>query len=727
MSCFGKRPAILVLLVWIFSPGVSTAQDEPRRPVIGLALSGGGSLGLAQIGVLRYLEEHHIPVDVIAGTSMGGLVGGLYSVGHGAVDLENLVKSADWEDLLRTTARYEDRSIAEKQDWNRITGVYSIPLRDGISLPGGINSGQSLVRLLSGETAAYWDVENFDDLPIPFRCVATDLLTGEAFVLRQGHLAEALRATMAIPGIFTPLERDGRILSDGGLVNNLPVGVAKDMGADTIIAVTLRVAAPDGESLKSLPNVVRQTVNIAVRRNEIQQAELADIEIAVPLPNRSSMDFSDTQGFITAGYEAASQNQAALEKLSVSPEQWTAYLENRRSRERSLSELGPLVSVAADQPVIQRNAASELLRKTGYTVSRTRLEGALRGLTAATGLPNAFYGWHSDSEQAGYAVKLESRTANEVVLTPSLFYQFSSGGPSRSAVRLGGTAVLKDAYKSRFLAAALLGSDPGLIFEYYHPFDGSAYFIAPGFAVERTHFYEYAGGTMSDQNRVRISTSLFFGIGTWRQLQLRVGARAGVDRYSSPTMPGGIDVPDTGFVNPEIKGIINTQDSGRLPTRGFRLNAAAGWSHRDRSFPYLEMNFDHFQRIRNQVSLFAMGRADTSMGRDLEFYDQFTAGGLADMDAYRYQEIRGKTLLMAGGGLFYRGLNPRESFFRPIFGSWYQGAHVDPGAASSEFRQSATLGMFMPTPLGLGGATVSVDMSGSVRFRISLGSFWNKP
>src|SRR5262245_30353727 len=251
MTRFGKIIPITAL-AFIFCPLISTAQNEPRRQTVGIALSGGGALGLAEIGILHYLEEHRIPVDFIAGTSMGGLVGGLYTTGHDPAYMQDLVKKADWPDLLRQTAKYEDRPVVEKQDWNRVTGVYAIPLRSGFALPGGLNAGQALVRMLSGETAAYWDVQNFDDLPIPFRCVATDLMSGDAVVLNDGHLVEALRATMAIPGIFTPVERNGRILIDGGLVQNLPVTVAKDMGADVVIAVTLRVAPPDMKSLQSL-------------------------------------------------------------------------------------------------------------------------------------------------------------------------------------------------------------------------------------------------------------------------------------------------------------------------------------------------------------------------------------------------------------------------------------------------------------------------------------------
>jgi len=254
-----KRHSVLLVLIIVVFPLSPRAQDAPlRRPVIGLALSGGGALGLAHIGVLRYLQEHRIPVDRIAGTSIGGLLGGLYATGHDTASLEQIVREADWENLLRTAPKFEDRPVAEKQEWNRIIGRYSLQLAKGFALPAGLNPAQSLVLLLSGETAAYADIQNFDDLPIPFRCVATDLLTGEAFVLDRGYLTKALRATMAIPGVFTPVEWEGRVLSDGGLVNNLPTDVVKAMGAEVIIGVTLRVSPTNNRDLQSITSILRQ-------------------------------------------------------------------------------------------------------------------------------------------------------------------------------------------------------------------------------------------------------------------------------------------------------------------------------------------------------------------------------------------------------------------------------------------------------------------------------------
>ena len=710
-----------------------TAQEPQPRPVVGIALSGGGSLGLAEIGVLRYLEEQHIPVDVIAGTSMGGLIGGLYSTGHDAAYLENLVNRADWQELLRATAKYENLSISEKQEWNRVKGVYTIPLRGGFSLPGGVNAGQALVRMLSGETAAYWDVHDFNDLPIPFRCVATDLISGKEFVLREGHLVEALRATMSLPGIFTPLERDGRLLADGGIVNNLPTNVVRDMGATVVLAVTLHVDTPAIDELRSFPDVVRQAASIAVQQNETQQARLADIQVIVQAPNRSALDFTGASSLIQAGYHAAARSQSQLARLSLSPPQWQAYLQSRAARQRTIPESGPVIAVSAGDPVNKKNAAEELARKANGTFSRSQIETILGGLTAATGLPNAYYGWHTGSGKSGYEIKLEPRKSAEISISPSFFYQLSSGEPGRPTVRLSSTAILKNAYKSRFLGAIQLGSDLGLFLEYYHPHDGTGHFIAPGVSVEHTHFYRYAG-TRSDETRLRTAASFYFGIGTWRHLQLRAGARAGLDRYSDPVETNGIESSNTSFVNPEIIGIVNTQDSGRFPSKGSRLNASAGWSFRDQSFPYVDLSFDHFQPAGTQWTFFATGRAGSSLGRRVGFYDQFTLGGLNELEAYKYQEMRGDTVLGAGGGIFYRGANLHDKMFRPIFGTWYQAAFIDPGNNTSNptsnpilhSPQSIAVGIFAPTPLGIAGATVSFDLKGTVRFRLSIGSFWNR-
>jgi hypothetical protein len=455
---------------------------------------------------------------------------------------------------------------------------------------------------------------------------------------------------------------------------------------------------------------------------------LADIDIAVELGNRASMDFTDTQSIIELGYKAAVQNQTALEKFAISPEQWEEYIRTRKLRQRTAPASGPIIAVSVPQSTIERNATRELFRKTGTTVTRRVLEDNLTGLTAATGLPSAFYGWHTIAgEVSGHQVELETRRNTEILLRPSFFFQLSSGEPSRPTFRFDSATVLKDAYKSRFLADLYLGDNSSIFLEYYHPFDGSAFFVAPGFSLERTHFPRYSGKGRSDETRDRFSSWFYFGVGTWQHLQLRFGTQAGFDKYSNPVTIEGVSAFDTGFFNPEIVATINTQDSGQLPSRGFRLNGSGGWSFREHSFPYLRMNFDHFHPAGNRLSLFVLGQTGTSMGRKLSFFDQFTAGGLTQLDAYRFDELRADTVLASGGGVLYRGANPNTVAFRPIFGSWYEAVALKSFDMDSQFKQSATLGVFTPTPLGLAGLTFSLDLKGSTRFRLSIGSFWNRP
>src|SRR5262249_42311072 len=171
--------------------------EGQRRPRIGIALEGGGALGLAHIGVLQWFEEHHIPVDIIAGTSMGGLVGGFYSVGVSPKDEKELIQRLDWEEILTDRTRYQDLSFLRKQDQRDYPNSLIIGLRKGLYLPAGLNAGHQIGLLIDRETLPYFGLQSFDDLPIPFRCVATDLVSGKEFIFKDGSLAEALRATMS--------------------------------------------------------------------------------------------------------------------------------------------------------------------------------------------------------------------------------------------------------------------------------------------------------------------------------------------------------------------------------------------------------------------------------------------------------------------------------------------------------------------------------------------------
>src|SRR5664279_5311111 len=218
----------------------SLAQQAPstkKRPTLGLALQGGGALGLAHVGVITWMEEHHIPIDYISGTSMGGLVGGVYATGRNAVEMRQVVNGINWDEVMAGQTPFDDLSFRRKEDAHDYPNNLEFGLRKGLQFPEGFNSGQQVSLVLDKMALPYSEIKSFNDLPTPFACVATDLVSGRPKVFRSGSLSLALRSTMSLPGIFTPVRTKDAIYAAGGLLQNIPVEVAKTMGADLTLAI----------------------------------------------------------------------------------------------------------------------------------------------------------------------------------------------------------------------------------------------------------------------------------------------------------------------------------------------------------------------------------------------------------------------------------------------------------------------------------------------------------
>jgi NTE family protein len=225
-----RRLAASALFVLLFVTVPAQAQNPPPqepgpppRQKVGLVLEGGGALGLAHIGVLQWLYHHHVPVDLVAGTSMGGLVGGIYATGRSPDELQQLIQNVDWDQALSGQLPFRDLSYRRKEDAVQFPTGIEFGLRKGIQLPAGFNAGQQVSFILDHVALPYSQIKNFNDLPTPFACVATELNTGKQKVFHDGSLSLALRATMSLPGIFTPVRDGNNLYADGGLLNNLPV------------------------------------------------------------------------------------------------------------------------------------------------------------------------------------------------------------------------------------------------------------------------------------------------------------------------------------------------------------------------------------------------------------------------------------------------------------------------------------------------------------------------
>jgi NTE family protein len=332
----------LLLAAWLAAPAITDAQttsapdragEAPHRPRIGLVLSGGGARGTAHIGVLKVLEQMRVPVDAIAGTSMGAVVGGLYASGLSARDIEKIMTSINWQDAFRDRPPRADLDLRRKEEEDNFLVKFPLYLQGGrVVLPKGLIQGQKLTETLRRLTLPVARVSNFDDLPTPFRAVATDLETGESVVMGSGDLTSAMRASVSAPGVFAPVEREGRLLVDGGIADNVPVDVARAMGVDLLIVVDVGSALLPRKELTSAPAISNQMISILIQHNG--QAQLAtltpkDVLIRPALGNTSSFDFGNVARVIAVGETAARADAAALAPLAVSEEEMQRYALHR--------------------------------------------------------------------------------------------------------------------------------------------------------------------------------------------------------------------------------------------------------------------------------------------------------------------------------------------------------------------------------------------------------------
>lgn len=306
------RQCKLMLLFFIgvlfnFEVAICFGQnDTTNRPTVGLVLSGGGAKGLAHIGVLKVLEEVGIPVDYVGGTSMGSIVAGLYSIGYTAKEIEQIVVEQDWFHLLTDQFQRTSLSVQEKEDYDKY--LISFPFQNlQFRLPSGLGAGQNISMLLSDLLLPVADINDFNKFQRPFLCVATDIVTGEEIVLNSGYLPDAIRASMAIPTVFTPVEIDNRLLVDGGLVNNFPVDRIKELNPDIIIGVNLGLKQYTKKDIQNLAAVLEQSIFFQAKEHNLENQKLCDVLISPDIYSNNAASFSNAEELIRIGEDAANK------------------------------------------------------------------------------------------------------------------------------------------------------------------------------------------------------------------------------------------------------------------------------------------------------------------------------------------------------------------------------------------------------------------------------------
>ncbi len=427
-------------------PGVpsappAAAQAQLRhRPRIGLVLSGGGARGAAHVGVLKVLEQMHVPIDAIAGTSMGAVVGGLYASGLTAREIEKIMTSLNWQDAFRDRPPREDLTLRRKQEDESFLVKFPLGVRGGhIVLPKGLIQGQRLNQTLRRLTLPVARIGDFDDLPTPFRAVATDLETGEAVVMGSGDLTSAMRASLSAPGIFAPVERDGRVLVDGGIADNVPVDIARAMGVDVVIVVDVGFPLLPRDKLTSVPAISNQMLAILISRNAEQElATLTpkDILIQPALGDISSFDFGGVARIIGIGEAAARADATQLARLAVDDTEIQHYVAHRDSLRSPAPRIDFVRADSGSEGYSQ--ALDKLFRDlTGKPLDPDTLAQRVTALYGAGGLDTLDYHVVEDQDRYGLAIdaKPSSMGPNYLRFGLSLQDDFQGNSTYNAAVR----------------------------------------------------------------------------------------------------------------------------------------------------------------------------------------------------------------------------------------------------------------------------------------------------
>jgi NTE family protein len=701
----GCAVALSVMAFALLSvPGQVPASQ--KRPKIGLALSGGGARGFAHIGVLKWFEEHRIPVDYLAGTSMGGLVGGMYAIGKSPQEMQDLVGSLDWDELLRGSPSFQQLSYRRKEDRLFIPGPVILGLRRGVSLPTGINAGMEIGLVLDRLALPYDSVGSFDDLPIPFRCVATDMVAAEPVILKDGSLARALRATMAIPGMFTLVEIGGKTLADGGILNNIPTDVVKQMGADIVIAVDIGTPLGDKEALNSLFGVIRQTSAVATMENVRRNLRLADLLISPDLEKYTLLDFNSNAAIIELGYKGAEQKALLLKSLSLSEKEWEQYLAQRRARILTDVPVPVFVKIEGAGPMAEQSIALRMARLKGKPIDPQLLQDELTEIWGTGRFETLNYEWITENAETGLLIRAQEKTYGPPFLDLGLLINNSSTGDT--VVNLLGRLTYFDVgrFNAEWRTDFSLGTQILIGTEYYRPLGKSRFFVAPNASydnIQRNLFVSGEKVAEYDQKTAQIGFDLGYTLSRRSQLRLgySIGHLEGERTIGDPLLPDVSGRQSLATFRWDYYG----QNSAQFPTRGLLFRSSARWFFESpgasAEFPQAEASAVYAHPLDEQNILFFNGAGGTSFRKDAAPFQKFTLGGLFRLGGYGRGEFRGNNFLFGEVGYLRR-------FYRlPSFlgGSAYAGAWYDGGSAFdninlAKYHMSGTGGVLVETRLG---------------------------
>ncbi len=731
--------AVAAVLAAASPVGADPGQSTAARPKIGLALGGGSAKGIAHIGVLKWFEEHRIPVDFIAGTSMGGLVGGSYASGMTPDELRTLMVTTDWDLMFQADSPFAYKTFRRKQDRRAYPAQVEFGLKGGFRLPSGLNPGQQVVMMLDAIALPYYQLQHFDDLPTPFRCVAGDLRTSEPVVLDRGSLATAMRATMSLPGVFTPVDQSPWLLVDGGIFNNIPGDVSRSQGADVVIAVNVGSDKPtDAQAQASMFGMLGKTISAMMDVGIKKGLAAADLVIDPNLVGLDSMSWRRADELIDRGYKAAEAQKDALLKYALPEAEYAAHQAARTARRRTTEQAVPAHIVVSGVP----ESEQAFLRKqfaplVGVPFDQARVAEAIYSVTGTDRYEFLSYRLQETPEGLALAVNARQKSYGPPFLALGL--ELNNVTSSAFAVNLGSRITAYDTFGkgSEIRTDFVIGTRQGLGLEIYKPLGRTPVFVAPRGYVTRSPYNLYDEARQIAEYRVtRAGGGIDLGIAMGRSAELRAGVD--VARTRARLRVGTVD-------QPEVKGseqlarlafTYDGQDSPTVPYKGVlvRSRLTQYFATPDvlvGTAPVQVVNPDRLTQFEGGLSvfrpaggrnrLFVQAAGGSSFGNE-PLFNKFTLGGPLRLSAYGNEAFRGSNyLLFTGGYLKHSGRMPDVLGGNIFIGGWIEGGTAFDAWDAAKWKGDAAFGILLESLLGPIFAGGAIGFDGKARFYVAIG------
>lgn len=715
-----RPPGVAILAALVLLCAATDLRAQTRdlhaqldRPRIGLVLSGGGARGAAHIGVLRVLEELRVPVDVIAGTSMGAIVGGAYASGMSVAEMEQALPRLNARVLFDDELARAERPMRSKsEDFVPYIGAeFGVDSR-GPSLPRGAVAGVSLEAVLRGLVKRHGE-HDFDTLPIPFRAVATDIVSGKMAVFRRGELATAMRASMAVPGLVAPLDRDGKLYVDGGLTRNLPVDVAREMGADIIIAVNLGTPLLRRDQLGSFIGVSAQTLVILTEQNverSLHELRSDDVLVSPELGNFLATDFDRMREAVPIGEAAAHKVAARLARFALAPDEYARW---RGGQSAPPARQPPVIDALRFEGmhfVAPEVLLAEMRTRAGAPLDQATLDQDLRRLYARGDFTHVTYRIDTIEGRRVLTIAVEEQPAGPVYMRFGLGLHSNLRGDSTFDLYARLRRPWINALGGELRAEVRLGEQNRGAAEFFQPIDEKQrYFIAPRVEALRRPLRVYdEDAEIARYEDLAYTAGLDVGYDFGHVAELRTGLVRGTRRFSLQIgTRRAIDEADTGIGIGAWRTafVADTYDHVDFPRSGHAARLEAHVSRvglgaeRDYARWLASLGIAH-SIGEHTLQLALKGGAAFGHG-DLPLYEQFHLGGPLELSGYRLGQLTGQSMAFARAvyqrRFFEQGLL-RGAFAGFAFEAGRVGATA-PGLGSG-LRTSVTPFIAMDSPLG---------------------------